>query len=222
MCKNSTLPAFRRRKRSCVCGPGATSGGIISRRQLEYNQKQCRKRALQRWSTLVTADTSRISKLMRAQLGEHWAYFVRYANKRYKQQFVEAFMPASNVLRCSGPSPGVPCPEAYTVDLNTAESLDKLPGMHLDHDCDLKRVCDRWSRALPEKPRCWSEGVDREVLCELLFKVDTANQLRHGLHLRCDIPSGHKLSTHFSGAPFCHDTGMAHYGEAPLLERLCC
>ena len=128
-----------------MCGPGATSGGIISRRQLEYNQKQCRKRALQRWSTLVTADTSRISKLMRAQLGEHWACFVRYANKRYKPQFVEAFMPASNVLRCSGPSPGVPCPEAYTVDLNSAESLDKLPGMHLDHDCDLKRVCDRWS-----------------------------------------------------------------------------
>ena len=37
------------------------------------------------------------------------------------------------------------CNIKHCVDLNSAESLGKLPGMHLDHDCDLKRVCDRWS-----------------------------------------------------------------------------
>ena len=63
-------------------------------------------------------------------------------------------------------------------------------------------TCDLWKRALPPAAGAWDEGVDRGVLCHLLFGV--AADPTHGaamLRFRCG-----------PGASRCHKLNMPHYG----------
>ena len=66
------------------------------------------RRGGQRWSTLVSAPTSRIARVMRPVLGDAlWHSFVAHANAHYKEAFVGAF--AGPVLACVGRD-GAMCP----------------------------------------------------------------------------------------------------------------
>ena len=56
-------------------------------------------------------------------------------------------------------------------------------------------TCDMWKRALPPTPRAWDDGVDRDLLCHLLFGV-RADPV-HGaamLRFRCRAAPCHKLN----------------------------
>ena len=150
-----------------------------------------RKRAQQRWSALL----SRIAK--RVRLGSaQWAAFVAHANARYKPSFVAAFEKPL-CLECVGPVGGSPC--GFLVDMMSRTAFASLNLLHLDHEQDLAVTCDMWNRARPPDSAVWHEGVDRDLLCHLLFGV--APDAARGapmLRFRC------------RSAARCHELSMPH------------
>jgi hypothetical protein len=151
-----------------------------------------RKRAQQRWSALL----SRIYKQMHLNV-PLWAAFVAHANMHYKDKFIAAFH--KPVLKCVGPSYGKPC--GFCVDLTSWDAFRKLEHLHLDHEQDLLITCDMWKRALPPNPNEWDAGINRNLLCHLLFGVD--DDAEHGpamLRFRCGPKASH-----------CHKLNMPHY-----------
>lgn len=165
-----------------------------SKRTLPAMRQMARKRAQQRWSALLTANTSRLSREMRGALGERcWAAFVAHAH-RYKRPFLEAFDPPDGVLRCVGEYRGVPCPKGFKVDLGSVRARKALRHLELDHEHDVQVTCDLWRRQLPSTPVTWSDGVrDPEGLCRLLFGVSGGAPC---VRFRCSR---------------CHDRTLPHY-----------
>jgi hypothetical protein len=85
-------------------------------------QTHARKRGIQRWSSLLTAESSRLAKAnsMRQFLGERcWDSIVQCANKHYREAFLQSFTPHDGVLRCKGPlssiSGSTKCPQGFRV-----------------------------------------------------------------------------------------------------------
>ena len=157
-----------------------------------------RKRAQQRWSALL----ARIAKQVRPMLGALWICFVKHAETSYRADFISAFRVSR--LHCAGPPHGAPCPISFCVDLTSASAFATLDKMHLDHEQDVVVTCDMWVNALaslPGAPRTWDDGINADLLCHLLFGVES-NQT-HGapmLRFRCG-----------PGAARCHKLNMPHY-----------
>ena len=198
------FPGWRRRGE----GPTTVPTPLLTPQE---NRTKCRKRGQQRWSALLSARTSRISRSMRAHLGEkRWRAFVAYANAYYKEQFVSAFEPISGVISCAGPIEGGPCPRAFQVRLDDPSALELLQSMHLDHTHDLDNVCTVWRNSTPSDARKWCDGVDPHRLCRMLFCVTAAKPC---LHFRCGWSrSGRTVSR------FCHSS-RAHYAQ--VISHLC-
>ena len=161
------------------------------------------RRGGQRWSSLVSAPTSRVARIMRPVLGEAlWRRFVLYANAYYKDAFVAAF--DGPLLACVGRG-DTPCPRAFQIDLSV--SADGLQHLHLDHEQDLQVTCDMWKEAWQVGPRqAWHDGVDRDLLCHLLFGVRA--DPTHGppmVRFRC----GPLFFGSCEG--YCHQLNMPHY-----------
>ena len=96
-------------------------------------QTLARKRGIQRWSSLLTAQSSRLAKAngMRQFLGERcWDDFVQYANTHYREAFLQAFTPQDGVLSCKGPlspiSGSTTCPQCFRVDVRQLGSSSQL------------------------------------------------------------------------------------------------
>jgi len=101
-----------------------------------------RRRAEQRWSALVSAPSSRLARQMRPFLGDElWEQFVVHAVSNYKSDFVPAFSPRSNLLRCVGTVEGAPCSHKFQVDLQDAALFVRshLGFLHLDHEVEVRR-----------------------------------------------------------------------------------
>ena len=136
-------------------------------------------------------------------LGEvQWCRFVVYANAYYKDAFVAAF--DGPVLACVGRG-GTPCPRAFRIDLSV--SADALRHLHLDHEQDLQVTCDMWKEAWQAgAQQSWHDGVDRDLLCHLLFGVRA--DPTHGppmVRFRC----GPLFFGSCEG--YCHQLNMPHY-----------
>ena len=161
------LLGYRRRRSKAVC-PASSAVKQVCRRT----------RASQRWSALLTQTKSRIGFKcgMRKRLGEkHWAAFVRYAEAEYKKDFFRAFTPASGVLCCAGRLEHSACPKRFAIDLRRVSSVecgDALPGLHVDHTHDVKHICKTWSKALPEEPQSWDDGLCGPLVAHLLFGTE--------------------------------------------------
>jgi len=185
------------------------------------NAKLCRKRALKRWSALLTQTKSRIGYNggMRMRLGEaHWKAFVRYAEVEFKETFARALMPMSGVLCCAGKIDGSPCPKQLQIDLKTVSHTmlaERLPGLHMDHTHDVKRICDVWSHALPKEPQSWDDGICGPLLAHLLFGTEdhVLTQCserpiwRKQIEVRCGNVRGVKEQ---HSEDFCHDVANTH------------
>jgi hypothetical protein len=161
------------------------------------------RRGGQRWSSLVSAPTSRVARILRPVLGEAlWCRFVLHANAYYKDAFVAAF--DGPVLSCVGRG-DTPCPRGFCIDLSV--SADGLRHLHLDHEQDLQVTCDMWKEAWQAGPQqTWHDGVDRDLLCHLLFGV------------RADPTHGSPMVRFRCGPLFfgscegyCHQLNMPHY-----------
>jgi len=166
--------------------------------------RMARKRAQQRWSALLT----RIAKQVRPALGDMlWDKFVAHAEAHYKDTFVRAFRAPR--LRCVGPPRGGSCPRRFEVDLTSPRAYLTLGELHLDHEQDVLITCDMWLdalAALPHGPGVWDDGVDRALLCHLLFGVcDDAVHGRAMVRFRCGPAHGRSSAHH------CHQLNMPHY-----------
>jgi len=111
---------------------------------------------------------------MRPFLGdEMWEQFVVHAVRNYKSDFVRAFSPRSNVLRCVGTVEGVPCLHKFQVDLQDAAFVRSHLGfLHLDHEVEVHKTCSRWRSNLSPDPVGWDDGA---ALCHALFHVGRAD-----------------------------------------------
>ena len=156
----------------------------------------------------------------RERLGEaHWAAFVRYAESEHKAAFFRALTPSSGLLCCEGKIDGTPCPKAVGIDLkrvSATECEEGLPKLHMDHTHDVKHICEVWSKALPEHPASWEDGICGPLVAHLLFGTEdhvltqnsTRSIWRKQIVLRCGNMRGIEGQ---HAADFCHDVASAHY-----------
>ena len=199
--QETSLPSHATRAGSPACPPAGSPAGLPSAAQAA--RAIATRRGGQRWSSLVSAPTSRVARIMRPVLGEAlWCGFVLYANAYYKDAFVAAF--DGPVLACVGRG-DQPGPRAFHVDLSV--SADGLRHLHLDHEQDLQVTCDMWKEAWQAGPRReWHDGIDRDLLCHLLFGVRA--DPTHGppmVRFRC----GPLFFGSCDG--YCHQLNMPHY-----------
>jgi hypothetical protein len=91
---------------------------------------------------------------MRPFLGDKlWEQFVVHAVRSYKSDFVRAFSPSTNVLRCVGTVEGAPCSHKLQVDLQDAAFVrSHLKFLHLDHEVEVHKTCSRWRANLSLDP----------------------------------------------------------------------
>lgn len=202
-----TLLGFRKRVRKASLPPRI--------------QSICRSRAQKRWSALLTQTRSRIGCNIRGRLGEdNWEKFVLYAETNYKESFIRSLTPHSGLLCCSGKIDGSQCANNLRIDLNAVSDVNLktlLPNMHMDHTHDVAHICDVWSRALPQTPSSWDDGICGELIAHLLFGTEdhvltecsTRSVWKKQIVIRCGNASG----ANQSAANFCHDVSNAHYGH---------
>ena len=120
-------------------------------------------------------------------LGERqWKAFKRFVRRHFLRAFLDLFDPADHVLRCCGPLDGGCCPHRFVVDLAGPERVDfRLAGLHLDHEYDVRHICEAWRRAMPANPRRWDDGVNGLRLAHLLFGVQPLGAWPARVRLRC-------------------------------------
>ena len=147
-------------------------------------------------------------------LGERqWKAFKRFVRRHFLRAFLDLFDPADHVLRCCGPLDRGCCPHRFVVDLAGPERVDfRLAGLHLDHEYDVRHICEAWRRAMPANPRRWDDGVNGLRLAHLLFGVQPLGAWPARVRLRCG-------NNRYYGAGdqdhdrFCHTTDVAHYSR---------
>ena len=95
------------------------------------SRQMCRRRAPQRWSTLLTASRSRLAHNgIRARLAEcRWSGFVGYAERQYRDDWDALFEPKSLMLACVGVDER-PCPRAFCVDLRFDSAVERQSRLH--------------------------------------------------------------------------------------------
>ena len=166
---------------------------------------------------------------MQKRLGEaNWKAFVKYAETEYKEDFFRALTPASGMLCCEGNLDGEVCPKEINIDLKNLSSIEvgeKLSGLHMDHTHDVSHICDVWSKALPEEPKSWDDGVCGALVAHLLFGTRDHILTNCSMHpvwrrqliFRCGNVRGanSQHATHF-----CHDVAKAHYEHALCVEDI--
>jgi len=147
----------------------------------------CRTRASKRWSALLTAKNSRIAVSgIRERLGAClWHAFVEYAHRHYRARWDAAFFPESKRLECCGPCTGSACPHRFEIDLRRESAVTLLERLHLDHEYDVYVVCAAWLCAMPERLQRWDDGIDKGLLCQLLFGVHERGGMRSCVRFRC-------------------------------------
>jgi hypothetical protein len=151
-----------------------------------------RAKASTRFSRLLTNTKSRIGyeQAIQERLGGTWQDFVEYAVKRFKPQFIALF---EQEVVCAGPLEGGDCPRHVKGLPPRHSALGVLAGCDLDHAYEVNMICDAWKACIPETLNKWDDGINGELVCQLLFGVcdhpnltSTRNSLwRANVVLRC-------------------------------------
>ena len=175
------------------------------------------RRATQRWCKLLTATESRLAKNgIKDALGAHWPAFVKYAKDHHWPQWKALF---SSTMTCNGPlNQKVGCPFQLCVEPTCPQDLALVQLLHLDHAYPLHSICRAWLSIIKSQPApltSWDQGVDGDLVCQLLFGVEhhpnlhtTGNVLwRANVRFRC----------YFNDGQGCHD--VHGYANAHLTIR---
>ena len=127
-----------------------------------------KKRATQRFTSLVTAKKSRLAEEqgMREYLGKKtWKQFCVDA-EAYRLPWKARF---GRRMECCGNLQGKPCPHRIVVDPRC--SLNALGGLHLDHSIEVVTICRAWRQAVGPNPATWHQEIDKEYLLHLLYSL---------------------------------------------------
>ncbi len=182
--------------------------------EAQKNLKNAEKRATQRFTSFVTATNSRLAndREMRCFLGEsNWLQFCKFSS-RWRKKWKKRFR---SEMKCCGTMKGKPCPYKYGAVPSTQAGLQKLSGLHLDHRIEVVEICKAWKLAVGSSPKTWHEGIDKELLCHLLFGIEehprylsTKRDLwKANLFFRCGNRNDRRRQ---NGQVFCHDTFSRH------------
>lgn len=193
----------------------AHAQGSCERMEAQKNLKAAEKRATQRFTSFVTATRSRLAdeREMRRFLGEsNWFEFCKFSSSRWRQKWKKRFR---SEMKCCGTLKGKPCPYKYGAAPSTQAGLQTLSGLHLDHRIEVAEICKAWKLAVGVSPKTWHEGIDKELLCHLLFGIEehprylsTKNDLwKPNLFFRCGNRNDRRRQ---NGQVFCHDTFSRH------------
>jgi hypothetical protein len=146
-------------------------------------------------------------------LGEqHWKAFVCFIRRVFRPAFLRVFAPANDTLRCCGSLDGETCPHRFAVEFAGPTVGFALAGLHLDHEYDVRHICDTWLRMMPSHPRAWDDGVNGLRIAHLLFGVQPLGKWPARLRFRCG-------NNRYYGRDdqdyerFCHATDVAHYAR---------
>ena len=175
---------------------------------------QAKKRATQRFTSLVTAKKSRLAEEqgMREHLGKKtWKQFCVDA-EAYRLQWKARF---GRRMECCGNLQGKPCPHRIVVDPRC--SLNALGGLHLDHSIEVVTICRAWRQAVGSNPATWHQGIDKEYLLHLLFGLEVHKNFQNtgdmkwnaNIHFRCGNTNNRK-EHQLRDRKFCHDTAHPH------------
>ena len=136
------------------------------------NIKKYQRRANQRWCRLLTATKSRLAeKGLKDALGPHWIDFVAHANSHFQANWVGLF---GSTMHCQGPLGIGQCPSQLSLDPTSESDLELLSSLHLDHSIPLETICSLWIEIIQSQRQplsSWDEGVDGDLLCQLIFGV---------------------------------------------------
>ena len=137
------------------------------------NVRKCRRRAGQRWCRLLTATKSRLAeKGLKDALGPLWVDFVAHAKFHFHSNWVGLF---GSTMHCQGPLLGIgQCPSQLSVDPKRESDINLLSSLHLDHSIPLETICSLWIEIIQSQRQplsSWDEGVDGDLLCQLIFGV---------------------------------------------------
>jgi hypothetical protein len=156
--------------------------------------RKLRKISQTRWSYIMRR--VRVLNGMEAVLGpRHWKRFVEYARRTHYRQFLARFRTADHYLVCDGGGESRPCPVRFKVGTATEEGLHELRWLHLDHNTDLKLVCEKWRTTHDPKSKRWSGAFKKRHLVSFLFE---------DLQFRCHLPTMQPRER-------CHRTDLPHY-----------
>ena len=173
-----------------------------------------KKRATQRFTSLVTAKKSRLveEQGMREHLGKKiWKQFCVEA-EAYRLQWKARF---GRRMECCGNLQGKPCPHRIVVDPRC--SLNALGGLHLDHSIEVVTICRAWRQAVGPNPATWHQEIDKEYLLHLLFGLEDHKNFQNtgdkkwkaNIHFRCGNTNKRK-EHQLRDRKFCHDTAHPH------------
>ena len=156
--------------------------------------RKLRKISQTRWSYIMRR--VRVLNGMEAVLGpRHWKRFVEYAKRTHYRQFLARFRTADHYLVCDGGGESRPCPVRFKVGTATEEGLHELRWLHLDHNTDLKLVCEKWRTTHDPKSKRWSGAFKKRHLVSFLFE---------DLQFRCHLPTMQPRER-------CHRTDLPNY-----------
>ena len=106
--------------------------------------------------------------------------------------------------------------QRFTIGRNRQEGTT---GLHLDHNYELAQICHVWRGIIARlgRPlRSWDDGVNGELICQLLFGVESHRNLRRtgnplwdaNVQFRCGRAQNRRRS---DDHVYCHDTDYPHY-----------
>jgi hypothetical protein len=194
-------------------GGGGNGGGgnIAANNDLLRHRMLARGRAIKRFNALL----QRIQNCgIRTALGEvSWKSFVSFVRRHFRPAFLRLFAPTDDVLRCCGTIDGDRCPHRFTVNFASTQSIEfDIAGLHLDHEYDVRHICDTWLRTMPAHPRSWDDGVNGLRVAHLLFGVQPLGNWPARLRFRCGNNRYYGRDDQDFNR-FCHTTDIAHYNR---------
>ena len=87
---------------------------------------------------------------------------------------------ALRTMHCQGPLGIGHCPSQLSVDPTSESDLELLSSLHLDHSIPLETICSLWIEIIQSQRQplsSWDEGVDGDLLCQLIFGVQDHQNL---------------------------------------------
>ena len=98
-----------------------------------------------------------------------------------------------------------------------------LATLHLDHARDLVATCTAWKEAMPAKLKTWHDGIEKDLVCQLLFGVEDHARAatspnpelwKANVAFRCGASKKHRAGV------FCHDMWNSHAVQWPITSEM--
>ena len=172
---------------------------------IEQQRRTLRKCAQKRWSSLLRRIGHKNG--LKKMLGtKRWNEFIDESRSKY-EKYLAKFLPTNGILQCIGRiENNETCPNNFRIQIGK-DQLRKVKNLHLDHEFDVKQVCNIWRSNISESSD-WSGGMGKKLLLWLLFEAvefrcfngvvkKSCNVIVLSERPQCFVAGGNMLSSDF-------------------------